>query len=94
MYHRIDLIFRKDPFKTFPVTDITFISFQLFTGDFLNPVKNLRNAVVIVIRNDNIIACLKKLDTGMTSDIACAACNQNCHISPPFPRRMCAGIFI
>ena len=52
------------------------------TGDFLHPAQGFFTGIAEVIRNNDVIAGLDQLHTGVAADVARAAADQNRHRNP------------
>ena len=63
------------------IADIAFNESRLFTRKAFNDRQHAALTVAQVIKNDNIVAALQQLHTGMTSYVTATTCYQNSHIS-------------
>ena len=74
-----DLIFCKDPAQQGLVSDIALIEFDLLAGELFHPVQALGVGVAEIVDHNDTIAAFQQLNTGMGTNIAGTAGNQNVH---------------
>ena len=72
---RIDVFFIEKRVQRFAVADIQLVKCRALTRNCLDPIDDQRFRVVEVIRDDDVVAGVKKLHACMTSDKTCSACD-------------------
>ena len=72
---RIDVFFIEKRIQRFAVADIQLVKCRALTRNCLDPIDDQRFRVVEVIRDDDVVAGVKKLHACMTSDKTCSACD-------------------
>ena len=84
----LDLVLLENGAQSLTVSDIGLVELYGFSDDFFNTLQGFLLGVAQVVDNNDIVACLGKLNNGMTADISGTACNKNCHNISSF-RLMC-----
>ena len=79
MYNCIYFIFTKYLVKRCTVKHICLVELNFFSCNLLYPLNGLHAGVVEIVKGNYLVTCIKKLNAGMTSDIACTTCYQNSH---------------
>ena len=59
---------------------IGLIEAEVLAGDLLDAVEDHRGCIIVIVRHDDVVAGIQKLDAGVAADVACAAGNQNSHV--------------
>ena len=67
------------------------IEAEILAGDLLDPVEDHGGCVIVIVRHNDIVACIQKLDAGVAADVACAAGNQNSHVLYLFYHKCCSA---
>jgi hypothetical protein len=60
-----DVVFCKDFVKTFTVTDITFVEFNILARNFFDTFYTFALAVTEIIEYNGVITCFKELNAGV-----------------------------
>ena len=79
MYYTVRLLICKYLVHSFLVKDICLVECEILSCYLLDSVDCLLAGIVKVVENYYLVACIKQLNTCMTSYITCSACYQNFH---------------
>ena len=73
----VDFFLFENLFQGSPVQKVDLVEGDFLTRDLLHTVECFPAGIIEVVHNNHFITGVQKLNTGMGTDVACTACNQD-----------------